>query len=479
MIINNLVKYFCILVKKMKKQYLILLSLTLLSFMLIPGVLDLNDVFDYENLPTPNYINKNNTTTGNEITNSGATLGRVLFYDKSLSSDESIACASCHLQEFAFGDTEIASTGVNGTTGRHSMRLINTKYTHESQAFWNERAITFEEQATMPIKDHIEMGFSGEDGDPTFEELIDRLTGIEYYPVLFEFTFGDSEITEQRIQKSLTQFIKSIESFDSKYDEGRAQVSSNYTNFPNFTSQENLGKLLFFNSPSNGGAGCFRCHSGSEISIVTHTSNNGIIGVIGDETQVDLFNTKAPTLRDLINPQGEMNGPLMHNGSLNSLMEVVNHYNDLEETEENPELDSRLFGPNNDLNLSQQQKEALIAFLETLTGSNVYTAEQWSNPFDENGDLVVIPVTLSNDAITNNENSISLYPNPATNQFSLALPNGNYEISIINFQGKEVKKYDSHLFKNLNISDISPGIYFVIIKNTETKKVYFKKLIKT
>ena len=90
-----------------------------------------------------------------------------------------------------------------------------------------------------------------------------------------------------------------------------------------------------------------------------HTLNNGIVGVIGEEDQVDLFNTKAPTLRDLINPQGLLNGPIMHDGSLNSLLDVVNHYNDIVATEENPQIDSRLIGPENDLNLTQQQKDNL------------------------------------------------------------------------------------------------------------------------
>jgi len=461
----------------MKLKYFILVLL-FSGFVISPvGIIDLNDLFDYENLEIPAYITKNNTTTGNEITNSGATLGRVLFYDKNLSSNTTISCSSCHFQEFAFGDTERASLGVNGTTGRHSMRLINTKFTHESQAFWNERAITFEVQATMPIKDHIEMGFSGENGDPNFDDLIERLNEIEYYPLLFEFAFGDPEITETRIQKSLTQFIKSITSFDSKFDIGRGQVSSNYSSFPNYTSQENFGKSLFFNPPNNGGAGCFRCHSGSEISIVSHTSNNGIIGVIGEEDQIDLFNTKAPTLRDLINPQGFLNGPIMHDGSLNSLMDVVNHYNDLVATEENPELDSRLIDPENDLDLTQQEKEALVAFLETLTGDNVYTAEQWSDPFDENGELIVIPILAGVEDV-NNIAKFKLYPNPTSDIFSLNLPEDSYQLLIFDINGKLVRKSNAKANHQEDVSDLSKGIYFVQIKNVNSNASAIQKLVK-
>ena len=125
---------------------------------------DLENLANYANQAIPSYITKNNSQ-GNAITDKGATLGRVLFYDKNLSSNNSISCASCHKQEFAFSDSNVASTGVNGTTGRHSMRLINTKFASETKFFWDERALNLETQTTMPIKDHGEMGFSGENGD--------------------------------------------------------------------------------------------------------------------------------------------------------------------------------------------------------------------------------------------------------------------------------------------------------------------------
>jgi len=92
-------------------------------------------------------------------------LGRVLFYDKNLSVNNTISCASCHKQEFAVGDTAVSSLGVdNGRTERHSMRLINTRYANEAKFFWNERAASLEAQVTMPIVDHLEMGFSGQTG---------------------------------------------------------------------------------------------------------------------------------------------------------------------------------------------------------------------------------------------------------------------------------------------------------------------------
>ena len=108
----------------------------------------------------PSYIIKSNVGS-NLITDKGATLGRVLFYDKKLSSNNTISCASCHQQANAFSDVAVASQGVNGTTGRHSMRLINNRFANEAKFFWDERAINLETQTTMPIKDHGEMGYSG------------------------------------------------------------------------------------------------------------------------------------------------------------------------------------------------------------------------------------------------------------------------------------------------------------------------------
>ena len=139
---------------------------------------------NYANQTIPAYITKNNVN-GNPITDAGATLGRVLFYDKNLSSKNTVSCSSCHQQENAFSDPAVASVGVNGTTGRHSMRLINTRFANETKFFWDERAANLETQTTMPIKDHGEMGYSGTNGDEPFSSLITKLSAIGYYKEFF------------------------------------------------------------------------------------------------------------------------------------------------------------------------------------------------------------------------------------------------------------------------------------------------------
>ena len=344
--------------------------------------------FNYANQAVPGYIDKDNTGN-NTITDATATLGRVLFYDVTLSENRTVSCASCHQQQHAFSDGDVQSAGKDGgLTGRHSMRLINTRFADEVRFFWDERATSLEDQTTQPIRDHVEMGFSGTEGDPTFEELLSRMLATDYYPQLFTDAFGNDNITEDRMQQALAQFVRSIQSFDSKFDEGLAAVGMNNLNqdFPNFTAEENQGKRLFLDPPPAGGAACAGCHRVPEFDIDPNSLNNGIIGVAGAAGEIDLTNTRSPSLRDLVRANGLANGPFMHDGSLSSLLEVINHYNQIPNNNQNTNLDPRLNGgpgPGNQaLNLTEQEKASLVAFLQTLSGSDVYTNEKWSDPFN-------------------------------------------------------------------------------------------------
>ena len=354
----------------------------------VAGTIDLDNLDNYENQPIPNYINEDNTTF-NDIRDEVATLGRVLFYDKAMSTDNTISCASCHKQELAFGDDLRQSEGVNGLTGRHSMRLINARFAEEERFFWDERANTLEDQTTMPIQDHIEMGFSGEDGNPDFDDLIVKLGEIDYYSELFTIAYGDAQITEVRMQNALAQFIRSIQSFDSRYDQGRQQVNNNNQDFPNFTEEENLGKRLFMQNVDfagntgnriGGGLGCQNCHQAPEFDINDNSENNGVINTAADVNGRDITVERSPSLRDLFNQNGELNGPLMHTGRMDE-RDMVEHYNNISD-DNNPNLDNRLArGDGQNLNMTELEKDALIAFLKTLTGNDVYTNEKWSDPF--------------------------------------------------------------------------------------------------
>ena len=352
--------------------------------------INLQNLANYANQVVPTYITKNNAQ-GNLITDKGATLGRVLFYDKKLSSNNTISCSSCHIQANAFGDVAVASQGVNGTTGRHSMRLINVRFANEAKFFWDERAINLETQTSMPIKDHGEMGFSGQNGDQSFSDLIIKLNAVGYYRELFKFAYGTEEITETKIQTALSQFIRSIQSFDSKYDAGRALAPNDGAPFANFTAQENQGKNLFLTPPSfnasgvrtSGGLGCAGCHRAPEFDIDPNTGNNGIIGTIAG-TVIDVTNTRAPSLRDLVKLDGTTNGPMMHTGVITSLQQAIGHYGTINIAPGNNNLDPRLRpgGVGQQLNVTNTEVNVVVAFLRTLSGSDVYTNPKWSNPFN-------------------------------------------------------------------------------------------------
>ena len=352
--------------------------------------IDPANLANYANQGKPNYIVKENTGA-NPITNAKATLGRVLFYDKNLSIDNSISCGSCHKQQFAFSDTAIASKGVaGGLTGRHSMRLVNARFAMETKFFWDERAATLEIQTTKPIQDHAEMGFSGLSGRPGLSNLLTKLQGINYYNELFKFVYGDITVTEARMQECLAQFVRSIQSFDSKYDAGRAVVANDGQPFPNFTAQENQGKQIFLTPPvfdpaGNriiGGAGCNGCHNAPEFDIDPNTRNNGIIGTIAN-SGIDITVTRAPSLRDVTNTLGIENSPLMHTGNLLTLQNAIGHYGTINLAPGNTNLDPRLrpngFGQH--LNFTAQEINGLIAFIKTLSGTNVYVDKKWSSPF--------------------------------------------------------------------------------------------------
>ena len=352
--------------------------------------IDPTNLLNYANQIKPNYITKDNTGT-NVITNQKATLGRVLFYDKNLSTNNTISCASCHKQNFAFSDTAQISNGVEGgLTVRHSMRLINTRFANENKFFWNERAASLEIQTTMPIQDHLEMGFSGLNGRGNMSSLLTKLSKINYYNELFKFVYGDTVVTELRLQESLAQFVRSIQSFDSKYDVGRAQVRNDNDAFPNFTTIENTGKNLFLTPPVfnanglriTGGIGCNGCHNAPEFDIDPNSRNNGIISIVGTNN-IELNDTRAPSLRDLTKTDGTVNSPMMHTGGFNSLRGVILHYNSIPANPRNTNLDARL-KPNNvgqQLNLTTNETDAVIAFIKTLAGTSVYVDKKWSNPF--------------------------------------------------------------------------------------------------
>ena len=158
----------------------------------------------FPNTFTPYVFGFDNTPSDNIISDHGVTLVRVLFYDKKLSADNTISCASCHKQEFGFSDNTSKSIGVSGEhTFRNSMGFANAGFYAAENFSWDHQAATLEDQILIPITDELEMGI-------TLENLVEKLSNLAYYEPLFINVFGDSQITSTKISKALSQFVRSI-----------------------------------------------------------------------------------------------------------------------------------------------------------------------------------------------------------------------------------------------------------------------------
>jgi cytochrome c peroxidase len=304
-----------------------------------------------------------------------ATLGRVLFYDKKLSANDTVSCASCHQQSHGFSDTSRFSAGLFGSSAMsaHAPRLGNVRYYQPGTMFWNKRAPTLEFQATQPIQDAFEMGFTAAAGG--ISALITKMDAIAYYPELFNFAFGTSTITESKIQQALAQFERAMVSSSSRWDTAYAQVFTPTgdrnvnVDLPGFSADENRGRALFM-----GGAGanipCAACHVPPTFAL---DANARGIGLDAGETTV----FKAPSLKSVA-----LAGPYMHDGRFATLDQVLQHYDN--GIRPGPALDVRLLNRNGNVrgfNLNGADRSAIIAFLRTLNDTSLTTDPRFSNPF--------------------------------------------------------------------------------------------------
>ena len=313
----------------------------------------------------------NNTPEDNPITNDGATLGRVLFYDKRLSINNALSCATCHTQETGFGDSRQLSVGHNGmTTARHSMGLTNAVFYMSGRFRWDETASTLEEQCLIPIEAANEMGLP-------LAELRQRLTDIPFYQQLFINAFGDSTVTDERIAKAMAQFIRAMVSYNSKYDQAFANGTEGFPNFESiYNESEMLGQQLFERTPKS--VKCHECHR-SPANIGDEPRNIGL-----DLIDIDLGagdgRFKVPSLRNT-----EVRGRFMHDGRFTTLRQVVDFYD--HGIQDNPNLDSLLRINDNSseevelLNLTEEEKQALVDFMKTLTDEQFLNDPKFSDPF--------------------------------------------------------------------------------------------------
>ncbi len=304
-------------------------------------------------------------------------LGRVLFYDNLLSLNGNVSCATCHQQEFAFGDNMAFSNGFqSGETFKNTPTLINAHF--NSTFFWDSRSTTFVGAVLAPAFDTNEMGMDE-------EHLMQRINNADHYTDLIAAAYPDymepqsdgsskANIKVKHVGEALAEFVSTMTAVDSKFDNvGKASAV--------MSTDEQAGLELFQTH-------CNSCHTAIGDAVVsaavppkyyTGGSRTSTLVNIGLELlpgQLQQVSVRIPTLRNI-----GSTAPYMHDGRFKTLQEVIDHY---DEGVTGNNIDGRLrdeTGKNQRLNLSGEEKRQLESFLLTLTDKVLETDEKWSSPF--------------------------------------------------------------------------------------------------
>lgn len=304
----------------------------------------------------------------NPTTVEGVALGRKLFYDKNLSANKSLSCASCHKQELGFTDNAQFSTGIHGQVGvRNSMTLINLAYNPYQRFFWDGRANTLEEQIFEPVRNPIEMGNN-------WNNVVAYLKSEKAYVNMFEDAFGTRKIDSTLVSKAIAQFLRTLISFNSKFDKYvRGEV--------NLTPSEMNGYNLI-QSQTKGD--CFHCHNAEDKLFTNMRMLNNGLDFESEWTDLGYYNVtkndfdkakfKVPTLRNIM-----LSAPYMHDGRFMTVKDVIEqHY--FYGGKMSSTIDPNMEYLNIGLDLSASEIADIIAFLHTLTDEEFISNPKFSNP---------------------------------------------------------------------------------------------------
>ncbi len=406
-------------------------------------VLELPEVLDnYSDVDIPDHYSfyeefaSPSNPGASEITDAGATLGRVLFYDRNLSQNRTVSCGSCHQQSKGFADPVQFSEGFDGVKGnRNALSIADIGFAFYPALFWDDREVDLEHMVLLPLLDGKEMGI-------TLEEAVERVEESDYYPDLFAAAFGDSEVTSERMGSAMAQFIASFKVVNTELD--RVILENDWT------PELEAGRELFKSH-------CFSCHStvvpeeGAIDFVPSLPFFNSLIGPhntglyleygedqgVGNETgsPTDNGKFKTPSLKNVA-----LTGPYMHDGSLETLEDVIDFYSDEVQPHPNSTFNSQPYYSPLDLpqpfvgfDLDDVEKANLLVFLESLTDEEFITDPKFSDPF-----RVVESGVGVNDA---EANGLSVFPNPmsvATTVQSEDPQDKIYTIRIIDSAGKVV-----------------------------------------
>ena len=312
-----------------------------------------------------------NVTTIEGMTVEAVRLGQHLFYDPILSADSTLSCSGCHIPELAFTDALTFSVGIDGIAGtRQSMPIFNMVY-NDALMFWDGRANSLEEQALLPIQDPIEM-------HEMLPNVLAKLSRHPLYPDMFFEAYGVDEITPDLIADAIAQFERSIISQNSLYDKAKRGEA--------FLPDEAAdGEALF---ASLTGGDCFHCHTLDGVFTDNTFRSNGIdsfvryidfpdpgLGAITGDT-ADYGKFKVPTLRNIA-----LTPPYMHDGRFETLDEVLDFYS--EGVHDTPFTDPLIeFAYQGGVQLTEEEKDQIIAFLHTLTDTTFMHNPAYANPWE-------------------------------------------------------------------------------------------------
>jgi cytochrome c peroxidase len=326
------------------------------------------------NLVIPPFFPPMDIPANNPLTVEGVTLGRHLFWEKKLSGNNTQSCGSCHLPEYGFSDPNRFSVGITGEMGnRQAMPLINLGWA--PTFFWDGRSLSLEQQVIEPVINPIEMNES-------WDNALQELRNDPKYPPMFKAAFGSTEITQDRAAKAMASFLRTMISADSKLDKQRR---GEY----NFTAQEESGFNVFLLEGGDPdevmggafGADCFHCHSFGGLLLTDNLfHNNGLDSIFTDPGRAGVTNNpldsgkfKTPTLRNI-----ELTGPYMHDGRFTTLEEVIEHYDS--GGHPSTTIDSFMKYTSGGLQLSDQSKANLLAFLKCLTDTSFIHNPAFQDP---------------------------------------------------------------------------------------------------
>lgn len=316
----------------------------------------------------------------NQATYEGIQLGRMLFYDSTLSLNKRVSCGTCHKQEYSFGDNQRLSTNVHGLTKRNASTLVNLGV--NTIFFWDGRQSTIEAA--------VDDAFTNEQS-PDLNSTFAYLDTTPAYRYLFRKAFGRPDanaplVTEQKIVKAIAQFIRTLRAENSKFDKyNRGEVGAT------LTASELSGEEIFFNQQKGD---CVHCHMDAPyltFANVNQPMRNNALDTVSTvyqfadfgygkvtNQQSDYGKFKIPALRNV-----EVSAPFMHDGRFTTLEQVVDHYGSYDSLRKSPTVDplmERLVYPNIP-DLTAQQKADLVAFLKTLTDTAFLHNPDFSNPF--------------------------------------------------------------------------------------------------